>query len=153
ANIIVEQADFDWRTFVDSTYRKTNDPVGNLLTTGNNSSRFIDNSWIANGGIRRKNLLGGELQAYQTLGTQLNNSRFLMPNPQGTSRLVLQYTQPLLNGAGKCVNESRIVLANLDTNATEDDSIQKLQDHLLKVTEGYWELYRSRAEYFQRSKL
>lgn len=153
SNIVVEQAEFDWRTYLESSFTKTNDPVGNTLTTGNSDTRFHDNTWSMDGGVRRRTAAGGQLDFAQRFGTQTNNSRFLLPNPQGTSRLELQYTQPLLNGSGRCVNESRIVLAQLETDIAGDDAVQELQNHLVKVTEGYWELYRARAEFFQRSKL
>lgn len=153
ANLVIEAAEFDWRSFLDNTYRRGNDPVGNTLTTGNNATRFIDKTWGMDAGVRQRNQLGGQLEAAQRFGTQGNNSRFLQPNPQGTSRLQLQYTQPLMNGAGRVVNGSRIVLAGLDARISQDEAIARIQDHLVKVAEGYWELYRARAEYFQRVKL
>jgi outer membrane protein TolC len=153
-NIVVESAEFDWRTFLDSTYNGINDPIGNTLTTGNlTDTRFYGSNWGLDAGVRRKNSLGGEMEVAQQFGTQGNNSRFLLPNSQGTARLQLQYTQPLMNGAGRFVNGSRIVLADLDANISQDEALALLQDHLLKVAEGYWELYRARAEYFQRAKL
>ena len=39
-----ENAAFDWTTFVDSKWSDLNDPVGNTLTTGNNSNRFVGRS-------------------------------------------------------------------------------------------------------------
>ena len=76
-----------------------------------------------------------------------------MPNPQATTQLELRYTQPLLNGAGRSFNESRIVLARIHTEISSDALAAELEEHLVKVTEAYWELYRARAEYFQRQKL
>ncbi|MHB8956927.1 MAG: TolC family protein [Pirellulaceae bacterium] len=152
-SIIEEQAAFDWRAFLETTYNDVNEPVGNVLTTGTNEDRFKDRTWFADGGVRRNNRLGGNVELSQRLGTQDNNSRFLMPNPQGTSQLELRYTQPLLNGAGYAYNESRIVLAEIGSNISSDDLVEELEGHLIKVTEAYWELYRARAEYVQRPKL
>jgi outer membrane protein TolC len=151
--LVEESADFDWRSFLETTYDNFDDPVGNTLTTGNNDTRFTDRVWHASGGFRRKNNHGGEFELAQRLGNQENNSRFLIPNPQGTARLELSYTQPLLSGAGVPYNRSRIVLAQIDTNASVDEVVELVQDHLLHVTEAYWELYRSRARYLQRVKL
>ncbi len=139
--------------FLETTYNDVNEPVGNVLTTGTNEDRFKDRTWSANGGLRRNNHLGGKVELSQQLGTQQNNSRFLLPNPQGTSQLELRYTQPLLNGAGCAYNESRIVLAQIGTDISSDDLVEDLEGHLIKVTEAYWELYRARAEYVQRRKL
>ena len=151
--LLEESAEFDWRSFLETTYDDIDDPVGNTLTTGNNDDRFKDRLWHAKGGFRRRNQLGGDFEVSQQFGRQRNNSIFLLPNPQGTARMELAYTQPLLNGAGKAYNNSRIVLAQIDTNASRDEVVDRLQDHLLRVTEAYWDLYRSRARYLQRIRL
>jgi outer membrane protein TolC len=104
-------------------------------------------------GVRKRNALGGELELAQRYGWQQTNSLFFAPNPQGTARLELNYTQPLLNGAGQAVNLSRVVLAELDSQLSLDDSAEQLQSHLLDVTETYWDLYRARANYLMRLKL
>lgn len=151
--LIEEHAAFDWLAFLDSTYDDLNDPVGNTLTTGNNENRFKDRIWYANGGIRRKNETGGELEIAQRIGHQSNNSRFLFPNPQGTSRLELSYTQPLLNGAGAPYNQSQILLARINLFASGDNVATSLEDHLLQVTKAFWNLYESRATLVQRLRL
>ena len=87
------------------------------------------------------------------IGYQDNNSRFLLPNPQSTARVELRYTQPLLNGAGRCVNLSRVMLAELDASVSQDELVTELQDHLLSVTEAYWQLYLARAECLQKQRI
>lgn len=151
--LVEEQAAFDWRAFLEATYKDTNDPIGNVLTTGNNDDRFLDQTWNVDGGVRRQNPLGGEMKLMQRMGSQANNSRFLFPNPQSTTRLELQYTQPLLDGFGRAFNQSRIVLAQINAETGSDEMVAELQSHLVNVTEAYWELYRGRAEYLQRIKL
>ncbi|MCA9131578.1 MAG: TolC family protein [Planctomycetales bacterium] len=145
-----ENAAFDWRTFFETGYDDFNDPVGNRLTTGNNDDRFKDKKWHAHGGLRKTNQLGGEVELGQRLGAQRNNSRYLEPNPQGTSRLELNYTHPLLNGSGRFYNRSQIVLASLDSRLARDQLAAALQDHLLQVTVAYWDLYRARSRQTQR---
>ncbi len=150
--ITEEWAEFDWRAFVESKYDDLSDPVGNLLTTGG-SPRFRDNQWRANAGVKRKTSTGGEIRAQQRLGFQDNNSTFFVPKQQGTARLELSYTQPLLNGAGQCYNQSRIVLAAIDTDIVSEETARQLQDHLFRVTQTYWELYRARSQFLQKQKL
>jgi outer membrane protein TolC len=150
--ICEEVAEFDWRAFVESKYDDLSDPVGNLLTTGG-SPRFRDNHWTGNTGVRRKNQIGGEFRAQQRVGFQDNNSQFFVPKQQGTTRLELNYTQPLLKGAGRCYNQSRIILASIDTEVAGRESARLLQEHLLKVTQTYWELYRARSVFLQKQKL
>ncbi|MEM7473567.1 MAG: hypothetical protein AAF483_01105, partial [Planctomycetota bacterium] len=91
SRILEESAQFDWNSFLDTRYNDTNDPIGNTLTTGNNENRFKQQEWFARGGLRRKNRDGGELELSQRLGYLDNNSRFLIPPNQGSSRLELNY--------------------------------------------------------------
>ena len=153
SSLVEESAEFDWRSFLETTYDDLNDPVGNTLTTGSNDDRFKDRIWSGSGGVRRRTATGGELEISQQVGRQRNNSIFLLPNPQSTTRLALNYTQPLLSGSGRPYNLSRIVLARIDRNIANDAVVEKLQEQLLQVTEAYWEIYRTRARFFQRQKL
>lgn len=151
--LCAENAAFDWTSFVNTKWDDLNDPVGNTLTTGNGSRRFIDQVATVQAGLRRRNQYGGELEVSQKWGWQDNNSRFFVPKPQGTTRMQLNYTQPLLNGAGVAYNQSRIVLAQVELNRSFDVVQEEIQEHLLKVTEAYWDLYRSRTVYLQRRRV
>lgn len=151
--ITEEMAQFDWQAFLESKYTDTNDPIGNTLTTGNNDDRFVQQEWFARGGARRRNGYGGETELTQRLGYLDNNSRFLLPPNQGSSRLELNYRHPILRGKGVEVNESLIVLADIDFQASSDTFMEELQNHLLQVTETYWELVRARAELLQKQKV
>ena len=122
--LVEEYAEFDWRAFLESSYDDINEPIGNTLTTGNNDDRFQDQTWSGRGGLRRRNAAGGEFEFSQRLGRQQNNSIFLIPQPQGTTRFELSYSQPLLSGAGRAYNENRIVLARIDTNSASDKLVR-----------------------------
>ncbi len=147
-----EEAAFDWRAFLESRYDDLNDPIGNTLTTGNMANRFGDNRLNAEGGFKRRTESGGELRIDQQIGHQYNNSLFLVPNPQSTSRLELSFRQPLLSGAGTVYNQNQIILARISTSISSDETLAELQSHLFRVTDSYWTLYRARAEFFQRQK-
>ena len=151
--ITQEEAKFDWSTFLEATYDDLNDPVGNDLTTGNGQDRLLTRKVSASGGLRSNNIYGGETRIAQDIGHENQNSRFFVPNNQGSARLELSYRQPLMDGAGRTYNESEIVLARIQANAAEDEVVDALQTHLIEVTESYWTLFRARAEFFQRQKL
>lgn len=150
--ICEEQAAFDWTAFSETTYDDVSDPVGNTLTTGG-AARFQDHIASNTSGLRRKNEVGGEFELSQRMGWQDNNSNFFVPRQQATSRLTLSYTQPLLNQHGEAYQQSRTILAMLEAGATEDETADRIQEHLLDVTEAYWQLYRARALYLQRRNL
>lgn len=151
--VFVEAAQFDWRTFVDTKYDDINDPVGNTLTTGNNDDRFTQGEWFGQAGAKKRNRAGGEFEASQRIGYLNNNSVFLIPPNQGSSRLQLSYRQPIFRGSGKSYNESLIFLAKIDYTTSADQFLGNLQSHLSSVTEAYWELVRTRAEFLQKKKL
>jgi outer membrane protein TolC len=142
--IVEEAAAFDWRGYVDSNGSVLSDPVGNSLTTGG-ASRFRNQVWVQDSGLRKRNIYGGEFQVFQRLGLQSNNSLFFTPGNQGTTRLEMRITQPLLGRSGKVYNTSRIALARIGTEAAAAEVTAALQDHIVAVTEAYWELYRARS--------
>lgn len=151
--ILEEAAEFDWLAFLESKYEDNNDPIGNSLTTGDNSDRFVDRIYSSRIGLEKRMAQGGRLDVSQKFGYQNNNSTFFTPTQQGTSRLELNFTQPLMRGAGQTYNESRAVLAMLDHRVSGDDLQENLQDHLLEVYTTYWNLYRARAVRLQKEKL
>jgi len=150
--VFEERAEFDWQLFVESKWQDINEPIGNTLTTGG-SGRFKNDIWYGKGGVKRRNEMGGQFELSQRFGYETQNSEFFIPRRQGTGRLQLSYTQPLLNGRGQCYNRSRMVLAQIETNRSFDEVAEELQVHLLKVTEAYWELYRARSTFLQRQKV
>lgn len=147
-----EAARFDWTAFLDQNYDDTSEPVRGPLTAGPGVTRFRDNRYLGRAGLRRRVPSGGQLEASQAIGYQDNNSMFFDPTQQAFSQLELSFTQPLLNGSGVAYNRSRIVLAALNTRQAEAESIGRLQDHLLAVSDAYWDLYRNRCRYLQRQK-
>ena len=153
AAMLEEAAAFDWLSFLESKYDDANDPIGNTLTTGDNSDRFVQQEWFARGGLRRRTNTGGNIEVAQRLGTLDNNSTFLIPPDQGNARLELNYRQPLRRGRGRSVNESLIVLARLDFQAAGDEFLQEVQTHLVDLGATYWELVRARSELLQRQRL
>jgi len=151
--ILEEYAEFDWTAFVETTFDRLNDPVGNDLTVGGDATRFRDNNLSSRSGLRKRFDQGLQFDVSQRIGRQDNNSTFLVPNPQGTARLELNFTQPLMRGAGRTVNQSRVVLAMIDRNIADRELVDRLQDHLVAVYQTYWSLYRARAIRLQKLRL
>ncbi|MCA9197781.1 MAG: TolC family protein [Planctomycetales bacterium] len=149
--IMEADATFDWTSFIDTRWRDISEPVGSILTT--NRSRFKDHDITASGGIRRQNTFGGEVEIAQQFRHQDTNSQFFIPSNQGSSRLTLSYTQPLLRGAGRTYNTSITVLAQLDASIGWDEYSLRLQDHLVDVVSAYWDLYVARGSLLQKRRL
>jgi outer membrane protein TolC len=152
-DVIIENAAFDSLAFIEGKFADTDDPVGSALTTGNSSRRFRDDTFTSSAGVRKRSQEGGSLEIAQRGGFQSNNSSFLVPNPQGTTRLEFNFTQPLRRDRGRAVNQTRILLAELDVQLANAEVRQDLENHLLDVTRGYWALFQARAEWLQRYRL
>jgi outer membrane protein TolC len=150
--IIEEEAEFDWSAFLETEYDNTSDPIGNSLTA-QRVNRYEDSNVTGRVGLRKRFDQGANFDISQRIGYQDNNSNFFVPNPQGTARLELNFSQPLLKGAGRAYNQGRIVLASINRNMTEDEVSANLQDHLVSVYQAYWSLYRARVIKLQKQRL
>ncbi len=145
-------AAFDWRAFVDTRWDDQTDPVGNILTTGG-APQYLNHEFYSRGGLRRQNRIGGRFEIGQQIGFQNTNSTFFLPNDQGTARLSLSYTQPLLRGGGYAYNTALVVLAKIDADIANDEFMRQLQSHLLEITRSYWSLYLERGTYLQKQQV
>ncbi len=150
SDIVIADAEFDSMMFLENKFADISEPRNSILQTGD--ARFRDETYSSAGGLRKKTRLGGELEMVQRGGFQENNG-FLDPNPQGTARLEVNFTQPLQRDGGRAVNNIRILLAQLDLQVTNSQVRADLEDHLIDVTRAYWELYQARAEWLQRERL
>jgi outer membrane protein len=151
-SIVEQMADFDPKAFAETKFLDTSDPVGSVLTTGG-PERYIDQNWYYNNGLRKKTPTGAQIELSQKIGYEDSNSLYFLPPLQGTARLSLNITQPLLNGAGKMYNTRLIVLAQIDAQTALDRTSKDLQTILLEVYQAYWDLHLQRALMLQKRKL
>lgn len=151
----VREADaaFDWTKFAETMWRQNNDPVGNTLTIGGPGNRFLDDNFTATAGLRRKTRSGASVGVSQRIGWQDTNSNYFLPENQGTARMMLDFTMPLMKGRGETYNTSLQVLTRLDVSIANDEFMRELQSHLLEVSRSYWSLYLERASLAQKVKL
>ena len=144
AELLGEQAAFDWSVFADSTFDRNNVPVGSSLDGANN--RLRDRRWDLQTGFRNRNSSGGEFSIYQDFGFRRSNSRFLTPPTQGTGRITAEYTHPLLQRSGEQYNLGRSVMAGFRRDESAARLIAGTEDHLLRVAQAYWDLVFARGE-------
>lgn len=119
--------------------------ITNLESTRNNRHAL-------NFGLSQRLLTGGNID----FGVVGSNNRFpnlITPlNPQINSSPSLQFTQPLLQGAGRAVNEAPIVIAMIDTERSFFQFKDSVQRHVLSVVQGYWQLVQARTELWAREQ-
>ena len=115
--VVEKQADFDPVAFIETKFLDTSDPVGSELIAPIEGNRYIDQNWYYKTGLRKNTLSGAQVELSQQIGYEDSNSQWFTPPLQGTSRITLSITQPLLRGAGKMYNSSAILLAQIDAQS------------------------------------
>ncbi|MGC6547796.1 MAG: TolC family protein, partial [Rubripirellula sp.] len=163
STIIEEDAEFDWMAFVEASYDRLNEPWywnsilpgGNVPGTivGADGIRLRSDELNARGGMRRVLREGSEIEVYQDFTTLSNNQQFLNPNPANLARLELSLKKPLLKGNGVAVNQSRIVIAELNRDISGNDSRARIEEHIRGIHSAYWTLYLERARLLQKRRL
>ncbi|MFN3190538.1 MAG: TolC family protein [Aureliella sp.] len=145
AEVIKQQAGFDWNQFVDANWDERNVPVASDLDGVAN--RLESHTLASSFGLERLNQLGGQFRLAQDLGLADSNSQFFNPQNQASATIALEYQQPLLQGAGLFVNTSLINIAVANANASQEDFVAGLQTHILDVATAYWDLVARRGEF------
>ena len=150
--VIEARSAFDTYKFLDTRWDDISEPTGSTLTAGAGVTRYSNEQLSTGAGLRKRTQSGGVWETRQSLGMQSSNSQFLLPNPQTTGRLSLNFTQPLARGRGKTYNLSLVTLACVDKRVADAEYRRQLQSHLLEVTRAYWALYLERATLCQNLK-
>ena len=149
--VIEQDAVFDPEFFARHLYDDRVDPVGNTLTTG--GADFLeDNIWTGEAGIRKRLRRGGNVDFSQQLGFHNSNSRFFVPQDQGTATLAINYQQPLLRGRGLYVNNAQILIAQSAGGVSWDEFKAQLQVEIENVLASYWQLYFERSNFLQKKR-
>jgi outer membrane protein len=144
---------FDWAVFLRNRWLDTSRPAGSELDVGVPQARLVERNLQTDGGLRRVNAYGGQLEAAQALNGMDSNSQFIAPAQQALTNLTLRYSQPLLRDRGTLVNQGQIIIARHQGDAASAVSRGELADHTLAVVEAYWDIYRLRAHVASQKRL
>ncbi len=131
---------------------RTNDPVGNTLTTGG-PPRLNDVTFTGNAGLQQSGRTGRVLGLTQDLGLKNSNSQFFLPSDQANSRLSLSLTQPLYAGRGQLYNERLLTQARIDGAISWQEMRLSVEDRIATVMTSYWRLYEVRCHLAQQRGL
>ena len=146
----VQQAAFDPVLQQSSTWTRSENPQATF--DPNDPSRVVFtglrvDSYQNNFAVSKTNVLGGQW----TLNWIENPTRFNGPglfplNPQNRDSVELNYTQPLLQGAGFYVNTAPIVIAQINTERSYFQFKDSVQESVRGVIEAYWNLVFARTD-------
>jgi outer membrane protein TolC len=142
------------------------------LVTGHNFFRFESPSAIIDPGAPfGARIVGTDSESYNfdlgvvqqkasggtaRLNVNANPTRIDVPglalNPSSRSSLDLSFTQPLLQGAGRTVNQAPIIIARIDTERSYFQLKDSVQELVRSVIDGYWGLVAARTELWARQR-
>ncbi|MGB7328946.1 MAG: TolC family protein [Rubripirellula sp.] len=101
-------------------------------------------------GLSKRNLLGGTTNFGVNSNTNRINPGIVPLNPADRTATELSYTQPLLQGAGRAVNQAPIVLARIDTERSYFQYKSAVQQSVQGVIEAYWSLVFAKTDLWAR---
>jgi len=141
ADLVTARAAYDPNLALSNTFGRSKRPIASQLDTGvMQEGALTEDTWKASGGISQRVPTGATVSLTQELNYLDTNSRLIQPNPQYTSRLSAEVSQPLLKGFGDPVGRAGIRIATLSAGVTLEDFRQKVMETVSRVTAAYWQL-------------
>ena len=150
--IIQQDAAFDPKLILGADIGRTNEPVGDLLTTGG-PGRLNEESLNLTGGIEKVNRSGAKWDVRQQLGLLDSNSNFFDPRNQGNARLSVSMTKPLMSRGSRYYNERLLTDAFIENRAVWQQMRGDIEQRLSDAITAYWELYQLRTQFVQQREL
>jgi outer membrane protein TolC len=146
---------FDPQLNVSNSWTQSNTPtaVPDLFDPSQTNIRgFRNDRYGMNLGLSKRMVTGGVID----FGVLNDNNRFpglIAPlNPRIATGTGLQFSQPLLQGAGIAVNQAPIVIARIDTERSFFQFKDVVQTHVQSVIQGYWQLVQARTDLWAREQ-
>ena len=141
-----EDANFDWVTFIETTWAESNQPVASSLDGA--ASRVESHNLDLSAGLRKQNRFGGNFSLQQDAGLSDSNSSFFDPQNQADANIGIEFQQPLFRGGGRKFATSRYKIAAVDKRTSEADLTAQLQTQIEAAASAYWSLVAARGEYY-----
>jgi outer membrane protein len=139
------QSVYDPSVFSSGNRGNVNRPINSLLDTGTiRRDVLLENRWFFTAGAKKFLPSGATVSLYQEMDHLNSNSEFVVPDPQSTSRLVLEVSQPLLKGFWDRNNRAIISIARLSVDISNDEFRQTVMDVVAEVGKVYWQLVMER---------
>ena len=126
-----------------------------MLDTGSiKRDVLLENRWFFTAGTKKLLPSGTAVSLYQEVDHLNSNSEFVVPDPQATSRLILEVSQPLLKGFWDRNNRAIISIARLNVGISNEEFLTTVMDVVAEVGKVYWQLVmQKQAEYIAAGDL
>lgn len=137
----VEQAAFDPVLLSEGRFNTQRLPTATALA---GAAVAAQENRTLNFGLRQRFLTGGRYEITFNNNRQETNSRFVSPRANYASDLTLTLTQPLLRNFGLDFNRSRIRIARLNRDISEERLREVVTRTVAQVQTSYWDLVLAR---------
>jgi outer membrane protein len=139
------EAVYDPSVFSSSNLGRTNRPTNSLLDTGTiKEDVLLERRSFLRAGAKKFLPTGTTVSVYQETDRLYSNSTLIVPEPQSTSRLIMEVSQPLLKGFMDKTNQAAITIAKLGVDMSNDEFRQTVMDVVAEVARTYWQLVMER---------
>ena len=138
-NISAAREPFDPRLLfnIPAVFRQDSQPQATQL----GGAEVLTNRSLQGGFSFSETLEWGTQYDLQWSGSrQSSNNTFSTFNPQFSSSLQLNVTQPLLNGFGRKINRQAIVVAQNDLTVSKEQFRLQVEQTVFQTYQSYWEL-------------
>ncbi|HUU09406.1 MAG TPA: TolC family protein [Phycisphaerae bacterium] len=140
-DVVTARAAYDPNLVLSNTFGRAKRPIASQLDTGGiRDTHLTEDTWQFRGGMAQRIGSGATVSLTQEMNYLDTNSQLIQPNPQYTSRLVGEVSQPLLKGFGDPLGRAAIRIANLAAGVSLHDFRQKVMEVTAKVTAAYWQV-------------
>ncbi|MGB7343873.1 MAG: TolC family protein [Pirellulaceae bacterium] len=150
-----QRARFDPNLRLNNTWNQNESPNGGFDPLDPTQAIIAGNQnegYALDLGLSKRNLVGGTAN----FGVNSNTNRItpgVVPlNPADRTATELSYTQPLMQGAGRGVNQAPIVLARIETERSYFQYKNAIQSSVQGVIEAYWTLVFAKTDLWTRQK-
>jgi outer membrane protein TolC len=132
---------YDSAIFSSGNKARVKRPTQSLLDTGSTAeTKLIEDRYFVRTGAKKFLPSGATVSVYQELDHLTSNSLFTVPDPQATSRAIIEVSQPILRGWWDKTNRAAISIAKLNIDISNEEFRQVVMDVVADVAKAYWQL-------------
>ncbi len=132
---------YDPTLVVENNISRIDRPIQSKLDIGTEPEALLEDRWDFRAGVRQPLPTGGTFSLSVIDVDHLDSSSDLViPNPQYTSRLTLEFKQALLKEFGDRTNRSAMEIADLNLNISSMEFQKTMANVIREVGTYYWRL-------------
>ena len=141
ADLVEARAVYDPTLVASQQFGRNKSPIASTLDTGAITDEALTrDTWELSGGVRQRLPTGGTFRITQEMDYRDSNSQVTVPNPQYTSGLAFEVSQPLLKNLGDPEAQAAIRVATLATGVSLHEFRRQVMQVVSEVTKAYWQL-------------